>query len=186
MLDYFALIQKYIKPDSQFYRIYVPHVVMVTQKALAIANAKGLNEDSLTFIEEAGMLHDIGIIKINAPKLGVTSDLPYICHGTEGSAILEAEGLPRHALVAERHTGVGITLAEIVERDLPIPHRSMEPQSIEEKIISYADLFFSKSPHKLWFQETPDEIAAELSQFGEAQVAIFRAWQAEFEPSSVQ
>lgn len=179
-LDYFAVIHKYIEPTSKLYQLYLPHVVMVTKRALAIAKKLQLSEKDLQFIQEAAMLHDIGIITVDAPKIGATGELPYICHGSEGREILEKEGLPDHALVAERHTGVGITLEEITSRDLPIPHRDMTPVSLPEKIISYADLFFSKSPQKLWFEETPDQIEAELAQYGEQQVAIFREWHKQF------
>lgn len=179
-LAYFDIIHKYIDPSSVTYSIYLPHVIMVTERALKIARGLRLGEASLQFIEEAAMLHDIGVIKVNSPKLATTGDLPYICHGNQGRIILESEGLPLHALVAERHTGVGIPLSQIVERDLPLPHRDMVAESIEEKIISYADLFYSKRVERLWMTESPEEIEAELAEFGSDQVAIFKAWHAEF------
>jgi len=182
MVNYFEMINKHIDPNSAFYAIYVPHVTMVTQKALTIAQRLGLDTETQRFIEEAAMLHDIGIsVNIDAPKLHVSGDMPYICHGSQGRELLEKEGLPKHALVAERHTGVGITLEEIEARDLPIPHREMSPQSLPEKIISYADLFFSKSPHKLWRQESADQIEAEIAEYGQKYVAIFKEWQQQFE-----
>jgi uncharacterized protein len=179
-LNYFEIIHKYIDPSSFTYSVYLPHVILVTQRALSIARGLGLSAESQQFIEEAAMLHDIGIIKVNSPKLGTTGDLPYVCHGNQGRIILEAEGLPKHALVAERHTGVGIPLSQIVERDLPLPHRDMLAESIEEKIISYADLFYSKRIAKLWIPEAAEEIEAELAGFGEDQVATFRDWHAQF------
>lgn len=126
------------------------------------------------------MLHDIGVIKVNSPKLGTTGELPYICHGNQGRIILEAEDLPQHALVAERHTGVGISKQQIIERNLPIPQRDMLAESIEEKIISYADLFYSKRPAQMWTDEKAADIEVELAQFGQDQVALFREWHAEF------
>lgn len=133
MVDYFALIHKYIAPTSQAYRIYLPHAVQVTHKALALARKIDLGAEEMRFIEEAAMLHDIGIVAISAPEIGCTGDLPYICHGTEGRKMLEAEGLPRHALVCERHLGVGLSLAEIVANRMPLPHREMIPESPEEE-----------------------------------------------------
>jgi uncharacterized protein len=179
-LNYFKIIHKYIDPSSFTYSVYIPHVVLVTQRALSIARGLGLSAESQQFIEEAAMLHDIGIIKVHSPKLSTTGDLPYVCHGNQGRIILEAEGLPKHALVAERHTGVGISLAQIIERDLPLPHRDMLAESIEEKIISYADLFYSKRLVRLWTPEAAEEIEAELAEFGEDQVATFREWHKEF------
>ena len=51
----------------------------------------------------------------------------------------------RHALVCERHTGAGLSVEDIISQSLPLPHRDMLPLSIEEKLICYADKFYSKS-----------------------------------------
>ncbi|PIR59396.1 MAG: phosphohydrolase [Candidatus Pacebacteria bacterium CG10_big_fil_rev_8_21_14_0_10_56_10] len=174
------MIHRHLPPDSPAYRFYLPHVVMVTAEALAVARRLGLDENQLQFIEEAGMLHDIGVVAVLGDQPGLSWRLPYICHGHEGRKILEAEGLPRHALVAERHTGVGITAEQIRQRRLPLPERDLVPDSIEEKIISYADLFFSKSPAKLWRRETVDEIRDELAEFGADQVKVFEDWHKQF------
>jgi uncharacterized protein len=91
------------------------------------------------------MLHDIGIFKCNAPSIYCIGDLPYILHGIEGRKILELENMPRHALVCERHTGSGITKEQIIQDNLPLPHRDMLPTTDEEALICYADKFFSKS-----------------------------------------
>jgi uncharacterized protein len=56
----------------------------------------------------------------------------------------------------------------------------MLAESIEEKIISYADLFYSKRLVRLWTLEAAEEIEAELAEFGEDQVATFREWHKEF------
>jgi uncharacterized protein len=179
-LDYFALIHQHIDPSSPFYRIYVPHVTLVTNKALTIARRLGLSQAQVRFIEEAGMLHDIGVVKVKSDLVENDSQLPYICHGTQGSELLQAAGLPEHALVAERHTGVGITLAEVKANQLPLPERDYVPSSLEEKIICYADKFFSKNQADLWREESVAEIRAELAKFGEAKVALFDEWREQF------
>lgn len=183
MLDYFSIIHKYIPSNSETYKYYVPHVVLVTQKALAIAKKLQLSPESLQFIEEAAMLHDIGIIKVDAKDIGCTGELPYLCHGTEGRKMLEEEGLPKHALVCERHTGVGITKQEIIENNLPLPPRDMIPLSVEERIICYADVYFSKNPQKLWIPYTQDEIKDWFYKFGpvgKEKHQIFLEWRQEF------
>ena len=91
------------------------------------------------------MLHDIGIIYCHAPKIFCVGEHQYIEHGYLGAELLRAEGLPKHALVAERHTGTGITVEQVIREELPIPERDYCPQSLEEKIICYADKFYSKS-----------------------------------------
>ena len=69
---------------------------------------------------------------------------PYICHGYLGAELVRKEGFPKHALVCERHTGAGLSLQNIIQQDLPVPHREMTPVSLEEQIICFADKF-SKS-----------------------------------------
>ena len=110
-------------PDSPIYQVYIPHVSLVTAKALKIAERLGLSPEQQIFIEEASMLHDIGIVKVERYSASPENTLPYICHAPAGRTILEYEGLPRHALVAERHIGVGISKQEIIQQRLPLPHR---------------------------------------------------------------
>lgn len=124
------------------------------------------------------MLHDIGIIATRAPEIECHGDLPYICHGVEGRKMLEAEGLPHHALVAERHTGVGISRAEIIENDFPVPRRDMLAVSLEEQIISWADLFYGKD--NIWCERSESKIKERLAKFGAEKVRTFEEWQVLF------
>ena len=181
MIDYFALIHKYIEPTSLTYRFYLPHVTLVTYEALKIARQLGLSKAQLCFIEEAAMLHDIGIVRVEAREIGCSGGLPYICHGVEGRKILTEEGLPDHALVAERHIGVGITRADIVEKNYPLPPRDMLAERLEEKIISWADLFFGKHVEKLWVRKSAWKVRQKLAKLGEDKVRIFDEWQSLFE-----
>jgi uncharacterized protein len=76
--------------------------------------------------------------------------------------------------VAERHTGTGLTLKEILRRDLPLPHRDMVPVSIEEKIVCFADKFFSKTrPEE---EKTVEQAENSLAKFGQEGVEIFSGW----------
>lgn len=139
------IIQKYYKPVSSVYNVLLKHSEMVKDKALEIADTLKLNIDYV-FIQEAVMLHDIGIFLTYAPGINCHGSEPYIRHGFLGANILRAEGYPRHALVCERHVGVGISKDDIINQKLPLPERGMLPLSWEEKIICVADLFFSKDP----------------------------------------
>ncbi|PIE36175.1 phosphohydrolase [candidate division KSB3 bacterium] len=179
-IDYFQIIHSYIPPDSSLYRIYLPHVSLVTAKALRLARALNLSPAQQRFIEEAAMLHDIGIVEVNPYQQGTNGNHPYIYHAPAGRALLEREGLPRHALVAERHVGVGISLEEIREQRLPLPHRDMRAESIEEKVICWADLFFSKSPQHLWREKSLSEVRKNVSRYGDRQIRVFQDWEQEF------
>jgi uncharacterized protein len=174
-MDPLKIIQKYYDQNSKAYQILVEHSGYVTQKALQIAkNRPDLNLD-LEFIREAAMLHDIGMIYTNAPDLDCYGEHPYICHGYLGSDLLKKEGLPRHALVCERHTGVGISLTDILNNNIPIPHRDMQPQTPEEEIIALADKFYSKTG-EISQEKTVSKIKAGLSKFGDEKVKKFEEW----------
>ena len=172
------IIKKYYTEGSELYKILVSHSRHVTEKALSIAYKHpelGLDE---TFISEACMLHDIGIFMCNAPSIHCYGTHQYVEHGYLGSEILMREGLLRHALVCERHTGAGISLDKIIERNLPLPLRDMRPVSLEEQVICYADKFFSKS--KLEKPHTFDFITKHLAKYNEADVETFMEWHRKF------
>ena len=92
--------------------------------------------------------------------------------------MLLAEGFPRHARVCERHTGAGITRDQILVRHLPLPMRDFLPETMEEKLICYADKFFSKT--RLDHEKTLEEAEASLAKFGEEGIHRFRQWERMF------
>ena len=174
-----ALLEKYFEHEDAL-PIVLNHGRSVAAKALQVARNMGCEGIDLGFLEEAALLHDIGVCRTNAPKFHCHGSDPYIRHGIIGREILETEGFPRHALVCERHIGVGLTVADIRSQDLPLPEREMTPQSLEEKIVCFADLFFSKNPKKLGREKTLEDIRKSLSKFGAGKVRIFEGWLREF------
>ncbi len=130
----------------------------------------------MKFIEEASMLHDIGIFKTYAPQIGCNGEYPYIYHGYLGGQILKNKGFERHALVCERHPGTGISAKAIKDNKLDLPAQDMIPVTIEEQIVSYADKFFSKDPESSHKEKTVEEILTTLSKYGTDQVINFKSW----------
>jgi uncharacterized protein len=178
MLYPHQLIEKYYTPGTELYYILVKHSEQVRDKALeVVAKHPELLADE-TFITEAAMLHDIGIFLCDAPRIFCRGSHQYIEHGYLGAEILRKEGLDRHALVCERHTGTGISLEKITSRKLPLPHRDMRPVSIEEQIICYADKFFSKT--ELNRMHSLERIRLMISRHNERDVLIFDQWHERF------
>lgn len=175
-VDYFRIIHKYIPPDSPTYPIYIIHCQLVACKALTIAERLGLSDESKQFIEEAAMLHDIGIIATDTPNIFCTGTLPYVCHVIEGGKILAAEGLPHHARVAETHISVGLTADDILKEKLPLPPRDLMPETMEEKIISFADFFYSKDPENLWEEKPLKKIRSSMAKRGKDKLATLDRW----------
>jgi len=181
MIDYLKLIQHYFSTGSPAYRIYLIHVTLVTAKALQIARQLNLDTQTQILIEQAAMLHDIGIVRTDATAIGGRGTQPYIAHGVLGAQILREAGLENHALVAERHVGVGLRRDYIIAANLPLPHQDFIPQTLPEKIITYADCFYSKNPDTLWIPETPEKIIGELQKYRHDDAQTFARWAQEFE-----
>ena len=189
MINSIKIIENYYNKGTAIYDLLLTHSTQVTEKALEICKKqKELNVNNELkhkelvvdneFIQEAAMLHDIGIIKCHAPKIHCNGKHKYIEHGYLGAEILRREGLKKHALVCERHTGTGLSKETIIKQKFNIPHRDMFPESIEEQIICYADKFYSKSNPKK--THSKNEIIAELSRFGADNVATFEKWHKQF------
>lgn len=173
-MDPIKIIEKYYPVESDAYRILVDHSRSVADKALAIARMHPEMHLDIPFIEEAAMLHDIGIFRCNAPSIDCHGEADYICHGYLGAELMRAEGYPQHALVCERHTGTGLSLEMIELMKWPIPHRDMLPVTLEEQLICFADKFYSKT--KLGKEKSIDKIRISLSRYGSDTAARFSAW----------
>ena len=174
-MDPKKLIKKYYDKNSKTYKILIKHSEAVAKKAVEIAKRVGAD---VQFVKEAAMLHDIGIFLTSAPSIGCHGKEPYIKHGILGRKILEKEGYPKHALVCERHIGVGLTKENVEKYRLPLPKKDMIPVTLEEEIVTYADKFFSKDREK---EKTIKEIEEGLRRFGEEKVKKFREWKDMFE-----
>lgn len=189
----------YGEGSSELKELLLSHSRAVADKALQICDAHpefGLDRD---FIEAAAMLHDIGIIRCDAPKIHCHGTEPYIRHGILGAEMLtslrlslsnsdfssmffskgKGENLERAARICRRHTGAGISRAEVIAQQLPLPlpddgSEPYMPETLEEKLICYADKFFSKT--RLDHEKTYEEAERSLLKFSEDGVGRFREW----------
>lgn len=180
-MDPIKLIELHYPPGSLTHRILLNHGREVASFAVAVSIhvSRQMPVDT-EFVCEAAWLHDIGIGLINKASLGCHGNAPYLAHGILGAELLRLAGLPRHALVCERHIGVGLSIDDIVSQKLPLPRREMRPQSLEEEIIAYADLFFSKTADGPGGPKTVATVRNKLSRFGGEKVAVFNTWHARF------
>ena len=164
-MDYQAVIFKYYTEDDALRRLLMKHSRQVADRCLTIVGKHpelGLDKQ---FLEEAAMLHDIGIRWCHAPSIYCEGEEPYLKHGPIGGQLLRNEGFPRHARVAERHTGTGLP--------------GFEPETLEEQLVCYADKFYSKSkPDRVL---TVEVAAQSLEKFGHKGVEKFLAWAEMFE-----
>ena len=164
-MDYQAMIDKFGPADDELRRVLLLHSRQVADRCLLIVKKHKELPVDVQFLEEAAMLHDIGIYQCDAPSIHCHGTEPYIKHGPIGGDLLRQEGYPRHARVAERHTGTGLP--------------GFEPETLEEQIVCYADKFYSKS--KPDHVRTVAETAQSLEKFGHEGVLKFLSWAEKFE-----
>ena len=146
--DYQAIIDKYYPAeggDPLCRDIYMKHACQVADMAVALNEAAHLGLDA-DMVRGAAMLHDIGICRTKAPGIQCHGEEPYIRHGVIGAEILRSEGAPEEWVrVAETHTGTGLTEEDILQQQLALPPRDYMPETLLEKLVCYADKFYSKS-----------------------------------------
>jgi uncharacterized protein len=176
----YLLSQHFHTPKS--FAIVLEHSRAVAELALELAAMVPHMTPDCAFIEEAALLHDIGVSETAAIEIDCHGPHPYLCHGIIGAAIVSAAGYPHHARVCECHIGVGLRAADIRQQGLPLPHRDMCPQSIEEIIITLADLFYSKRLLLLRERKTISTVKKSLAQFGHDKLELFDQWLTLFPP----
>ncbi len=146
-------------------RLLLFHSRQVADRSLAICRQHPELKLDAQFVEEAAMLHDIGIRWCHAPSIFCVGEAPYIEHGQIGGRLLRQLGFERHARVCERHTGTGLP--------------GFEPETLEEQLVCYADKFYSKShPERVL---TVEQAAQSLERFGHEGVEKFLGWAKMFE-----
>ncbi len=131
-------------------------------------------------VECGAMLHDIGVFLTNAPSIHCHGMQAYIRHGILGADLLRRHGFPEEiARIAERHTGAGITADDIVAMNLPLPlDRNLLPETTLERLICYADKFYSKS--RDMSQKSLERVRKSLSKFPPTTMQRFEQLHREF------
>lgn len=175
MMDSLSIINEYYPSENNLRRILLTHSRSVADRCLLIARKHPELRLDTEFLEEAALLHDIGIYQCDAPGIQCFGTEPYICHGLIGGRLLREKGLVRHAQVCERHTGTGLSHEQIIAQQLPLPLDMIyEPDTLEEQVVCYADKFYSKT--RLDLERTVEQTARSLEKFGEAGLQRFFHW----------
>lgn len=170
-MDYQTIIDKYYPAGTRLRDIYLRHCRSVAAEALEINRRCRLGLDE-SRIETAAMLHDIGIFATDAPGIECRGTQPYICHGIIGRELLQAEGIENEiAETAARHTGSGLTPDEIRESGLPLSAEDLCPQTLLQRLICYADKFYSKSGDMK--RKPLEKVRASMARFGAASLHRF-------------
>ncbi len=129
----------------------VRHVEAVSELAVEIAQTlkkRGLNVD-VGLVEIGALMHDIGRSKTHS-----------VHHAVVGAEIAKSLDMPESiVLIIQRHVGGGITAGE--SRKLGWPRGIYVPQTLEEKIVSYADKLIEGS-RRVPIEKTIEAFSKEL------------------------
>jgi uncharacterized protein len=171
-----AILEAHAPRNDLGRQLLLAHSEAVAMYALKVADrVRDLNPDFI-FIEEAALLHDIGVARTHAPGIGCEGTEPYMAHGLIGAKLLRKMGYPRHGDVCERHIGVGLTGADILRQQFPLPPVDIVPRTLEEQIIAYVDNFFSKGCPTPDTPRSFDSVRKKISTFGEQSLSTFDDW----------
>jgi uncharacterized protein len=149
----------------------IEHCKAVAALAVKIAKTcekKGLNVD-VQLVEIGALLHDIGRSRTHS-----------VNHAVVGMEIAESLGLPDKLVsIIGHHVGGGITVEEAKRLGWPV--RSYVPQTLEEKIVGYADKLI-EGLRRVPIEQTLEKFSKEL---GETHPAIERVKKLHAEISSL-
>lgn len=126
---------------------------------------KGIDVD-VSLVRIGALLHDLGRARTHK-----------VSHGLVGAAIARELRLPKSLIfIIERHVGSGISAAEA--RRLGFPSRSFVPQTIEERIVAYADKLIVNS-QRLTIEAVVEQFNRD-SNIPAAAVERLKEWHEEF------
>lgn len=169
------IIDRFYPQGSEGREIYMIHACKVTELALELAGRHPELNMDLQFIEEAAMLHDVGIFLTDAPRIFCFGKEYYLCHGYLGAELLRSLGYERHARVCERHTGTGILKSYIEMKGLNMPAKDYLPETLEEQLICFADKFYSKTKY-LHTPRTLEEVVKSMQKISEESAEKVKYW----------
>jgi uncharacterized protein len=169
------IIDSYYPQDDELKNIYNIHAVKVASLALEMAGRHPELGIDRQFVEEAAMLHDLGIFLTDAPRIHCYGSESYLCHGYLGAELLRSLGYERHARVCERHTGTGLTKEQILENGWNLPVKDFVPETLEEQLICFADKFYSKTKY-LETPRTLEQVVDSMSKISPQAVEKVRQW----------
>ena len=173
------IIDFYYPNDDELKNIYNIHAEKVTSLALEMARRHPELGIDMQFVEEAAMLHDLGIFLTDAPRIFCYGTEFYLCHGYLGAELLRSRGFERHARVCERHTGTGLTKEQILAAGWNLPVRDFVPETIEEQLICFADKFYSKTKF-LHQARTLEQVVESMAKISPQAVERVKEWAAMF------
>lgn len=140
-----ALHQRYA-PNTVVLQLVYEHCQIVAEIALWCVEHKRLNVNK-RILEASCLLHDIGTYALYSENDQSKNDHNYKQHAIFGAALVLEEGFDvRIASAIKTHVLMGLSKKEIVKNGFGMPHKDYLPETIEGRLLCYADRFHSKTP----------------------------------------
>lgn len=168
-----ALHEKHA-PTREAFELVHTHCEIVCAIAERLVDGSGAD---VRLVRAGCLLHDIGVYRLYSG--GALDHARYIRHGVLGHALLAEEGFGETLRrFCSCHVGVGLTAGDVRRQGLPIPVADYLPETVEERLVMYADKFHTKSNPPVFL--TADAYAVRARRFGEEKAATFAKLRAEF------
>lgn len=174
MMSPLAVIDKYYATDDSLRRLLLKHSWQVANRCLeCVSSHSGLDIDR-ELVFRGALLHDIGVFATSASKIYCKGKEHYLLHGFIGAKLLRELGMEKEARICERHTGAGLSRYSLMKFKGKVEIDDYYPETIEEKLVCYADKFFSKSSPEtiLTFEQAYNS----LLRFGKEGADRFLEW----------
>lgn len=169
-------LHKKYAPNEQVFNHVYSHCAIVAEIAEWCVNNADIQDVDKELLQAACLLHDIGTYVYFTDDAHIMNERLYPQHAVFGAGLLRGEGLPEIADLVETHVLLGLSKKEILEKPWPLPARDYVPETIEGRLLCYADRFHSKNPTFNDFESFADRLQKDLPE----QAEKFRAWSKEF------
>jgi uncharacterized protein len=159
-------------PTPEAFDLVYAHCLIVCGVAeqLMAQSSLGLDAD---LVRAGCLLHDIGVYRLY-DAAGKLDHANYLRHGILGYGLLAEEGVPEAVCrFAARHTGVGLSPADVVSQRLPLPVADYRAETGEEQLVMYADKFHTKTDPPAF--DTAASYARKIGRFGPDKAAAFES-----------
>lgn len=161
-----------LAPSREALHLVWTHCRIVCDIAGQLLDSSGADADA-ALVRAGSLLHDIGVYRLYN-EAGRLDERNYVRHGVLGHALAREAGLPEMiARFCSRHTGVGITRADVRRQGLPIPAADYTAVTAEEHLMMYADKFHSKTTPPAFVSAASYAVA--VRRFGPDKVDRFAA-----------
>jgi uncharacterized protein len=166
-------------PSETAYISVFGHCEIVWEITKELIRKNNLKVDE-KLVMAGALLHDIGVYEFwDGDIYTMPEGKQYVKHAVTGADILKDEGLPKEVQdIVTYHLGVGISKTDIIKHGLDLPHKDMIPTTTEQRLVSYADSFNTKSAQPYF--RTASNIKRRISLISKEKVAVFDSWIIEF------